>query len=467
MTQNKGIETEPLGGRWEGDKRTKRPKFATTKALDRHPFTLSGLPIDIVALLGVIVLFGVGFIVTTSFMAAGLGQGWLLAVTALLVAVGFPAALAFWAVRPMSGRRAFHWWLVVFAAPFLLATVGLSLGVPLRTARMLRWYGPWPAQFSFGPKSSQAHDLETITDTLSIVLSGFKSKPRRAAATDAVSNEIQTKPITEVTYMGRAWFRPSHSSLPEDLGQDHRHELRLIKKRGAWLLQARFGPLGRPATLLLDPKATRTILSLEAAARLGIKIPAQAPSVVTGLPGHDDKHPVVVIPWISVGHARVSQIAVALCSSCVHEGLSGRLGANFLTHFHASLDSHNSRLRLIPEPHHDDRPADIDPFVTLALDSLRRNEDRVTIAVTASAARPIANLHIEAILRDTKDAAVATLSKTIDRLEPGAPRQVVLSGVLPESVVSFKLRIWGGHWAPKRVRRRHHKTRRPAKRSHR
>jgi len=459
MTQNKGIQTEPIGGRWEGGKRGKRPKFETTKALHRHPFTLSGLPLDILALLGTVFLFLVGFIVITSYMAAGLGEGWLLGSSALLVAVGIPVALAVWAVRPMSGRRAFHWWLAVFAAPFLLASVGLSLAVPQRTARMVRWHGPWPARLLFGSESSQAQGLETVTDQLSVILSGFKTTPQNKKNDDGKNDQIHPPEVTQLANMGRTWYRPSATSLPEDLGRDRRHETNLVKKQGAWLVRAKFGPHGRQAILLLDPRATRTILSQEAATRLGISVLAQAPSVPTGLPNDDRKHPVVVVPWLSVGSARVSQIAVALCSSCVHEGMSGRLGANFFAHFRASIDSRNSRLRLVPK-HVTGRPEDVDPFVVVVLDAKHRSDDHLTLTITLSTLKPVSKLRIEALLQDGQDRVAGVLSKTIERLDPGRPQKVEISGSIPEAAESFALRVSKGSWATRRPLRNHHHRRR-------
>jgi len=139
--------------------------------------------------------------------------------------------------------------------------------------------------------------------------------------------------------------------------------------------------------------------------------------------------------------------------------MSGRLGANFFAHFRASIDSRNSRLRLVPK-HVTSRPEDVDPFVVVVLDAKHRSDDHLTLTITLSTLKPVSKLRIEALLQDGQDRVAGVLSKTIERLDPGRPQKVEISGSIPEAAESFALRVSKGSWATRRPLRNHHHRRR-------
>jgi predicted aspartyl protease len=107
-----------------------------------------------------------------------------------------------------------------------------------------------------------------------------------------------------------------------------------------------------PVTLLLDTGATHTMLTPEAARRVGL---TPAPHVLTGalqvVGGRQVRFPLVPLAALAMGEAVVTNLPVGILSTFPGtRAVDGLLGGDFLEHFTLTLDYSARRLQLAPAP---------------------------------------------------------------------------------------------------------------------
>ncbi len=456
QSRKAGLDKEPMGGRWEGSRRSsKRPQATLARRNPDGGFSWSGLPGDLLASLATLAIAAIGFVVVTSYLAEATGEGILLAVVSILVALALPAGLAFWAVRPLHRRRAYHWWLGVFLAPYLLATVALGIAAPARTARVLRWHGAWPARL-VDKKGGSAKRMQNIVDWAAQRLAALPRGGGRVALPPS-RNEVTAEPLPPPTYLGRLPPAGTSAGIPEDFGRRPGRKVSLKKRSGVWALTAAATKEKRPLSMLLDPGRPWTILSEETAARLGLRVPDKGASVE--MQGAD--RPVLLVPRFFLGGLETKNVALVLCSTCVPSGVSGILGRNVLRRFQVSLDSRKGVLTVTPKKGPLDTPEDIDPFLVLERVSARRTDDALLVAgrIRNVARLPVVGLRLAVRFLDAADHVTQTETLVLGALEPGAEKPIQWKASPPEVTSGFRIGVASGRWtttgAAARRRRRH------------
>ncbi len=468
MTQRKasrnkgGFQQEPLGGRWEGESRSKKKATVTmARAMPDPGFSWSGLPVDLLVLLLALVVSVLGFSIVSSFLAEATGENWMLALLSILVALALPAGIAFWAVRPLHRRRAYHWWLGVFTAPYLLATVALCLAAPARTATMVRWHAAWPARL-LAKGSNAEKTMQAVADRIAALLAGLPKGGGSVSPPPSTQDKIVSPPPPPPAYLGR--IRPGHSqwTIPEDFGRRKGKKVVLKRKSGQWVLTAQATKANKPLSLVLDPHRPWTVLTNEAAARLGLPIPKRGASIE--MRGED--RPVILLDRFFLASEKADNVAVVLCSECVPVGLSGVLGRNLLRHYHVSMDSTKGRLTVATATRGRSLPEDVDAFVLLEKITARNKDDSVLITGQARnlAPLPIEGLVVTLTFHDAADHVTGTHEIPVGRISAHGKNGIKRfeKELSPSKTTSgFRLKVTAGRWNPNAAtRRRRHRHRR-------
>jgi hypothetical protein len=123
-------------------------------------------------------------------------------------------------------------------------------------------------------------------------------------------------------------------------------------------------------TYLFDTGASYTTISTQAAAELGITIPADAPVLEFDTAKGRRESRMVYLPALRVGQVRIEGLVVSVCDKCINGRHTGLLGQNVMRRFLARIDFEGGRMLLLPR-NTDTRPNrayDIGPMVELEVD---------------------------------------------------------------------------------------------------
>ena len=446
------VDKGPAGGVWQGDKKgKKRSRFikespSTEKTSGKVWFLLIGFVIF------ALTFFLAGFVLLSAFLAAALGEGWLHLIMTILLIICIPLAVAFWAVRPMAGRQAVTWWIGVFAAPYLVATTGLILGVPGRTAMMLRYHGAWLPRLLFGANDSKTRTVDRSLKRIAALLDerGIEEEEEEEEKKPEEEKPPADEPtgLHKIVYKGKKSNSPPPFVIQKSGRKGTRVEVSM--KGGVSIVRGIAGKgRGKPVTLAVDPRSVRTVLSPEAAARLDLPIFKDGgPMEDVEIQGGVERYPVLVSDVFSLGGVGVNDLAVVLCGPCVHEGLSGLVGINFLTHFEVSIDEENGALFFRKRKGPANRVLDVEPFVHFSRMQGKWDSGVVKIkgAVGNKGDRRIRRMVIQALLIGEGDKVLGRLSKEVKNLRSGDPEPVSLEGPVDKSVEQFKLKVSEAYW---------------------
>jgi len=435
---------------WQGEKRgEKRGRFENPEMVKEKPKSKVFL---VVVGLAVLVLFVSGFVLLSSFLAVAMGEGWLHLIMAGLLVVCVPLALAFWAVRPMSGRLAFLWWCGVFSAPYVLALIGLCLGVPGRTSVVLNQHGAWLPRLVFGADDSKTRSFDRGMKRLAAVF-GESDKGEQDVEDNVKSDEKSPEAAKTVThdlvFGGKLLSSPEPLSIKQNDRKVRGVEVSVGVKGGVIIVRGKAGKgPGKPVTLALDPRSVRTVLSPEAVARLGVPILKDGPMEEVRLKGGKGRYPVVLLDMLALGKDKIRYLAAAVCGPCVHSGLSGQVGINYLKHFKFNIDKKREKLTLQRRKGRLNRVLDIEPFIDYA--KMKGVWDSGVVKLSGRignrGVRRVSSLEVEALLLDEDGKVLARLSQNVRKLSPGHLVPISFQGPVDGSVVSFKLKVREGYW---------------------
>lgn len=444
------MDKNDVGGIWQGDKKRKKRGRFEKEAPPRDKSSRKVLLLLVGLMIVALAVFLAGFVLLSAFLAAALGEGWLLFVMTILLVICIPLAIAFWAVRPMAGKQAVTWWTGVFAAPYLIATIGLIFGVPGRTATMLRYHGAWLPRLLFGAGDSKTRAVDKNLRKIAVLLDKRQVEKRE----EKDEKPEDEKPSAEehigphkVVFQGKELNSPRPFVIEKGRRKGNRVEVSL--KGGVSIVRGRAGKgQGKPVTLALDPRAVRTVLSPEAAARLDLPILKDTPLEEVELHDGVGRYPVLLTDVLSLGATMVNDLAVVVCGPCVHEGLSGLVGINFLKHFEVSIDEESGILHFQKQKDRVNRMLDVEPFVHFA--EMQGKWDSGVVKIQGGVGnrgdRRIRRMVIQALLIGEGNKVLGRLSKEIKNLRPGDPEPVFLQGPVDGSVAHFKLKVSEAYW---------------------
>ena len=447
------IDSSLGGGEWKGgERKKKRGRFVKGDGETKPP-TKKGLFILLALMTAVALFFAFGFVLLSSFLAAAVGEGWMHFVLTLLLVICVPLAIAFWAVRPLSGRTALWWWTGVFGAPYVLATVGLVLGVPGRSALVLRQHGAWLPRILLGPKHSLTRGLDDKVTTLSKLLHTQGSSEVREADDPSTGTPRKKKKKKEVAHKlsfgGKRWNTPKRVPINRQGRKMRGHRVPVNFKAGVYIVKGRAGrSRGKPGTFTLDTRASRVVLSPEAATRLGLKFSKNGPMEELPLKNGKGRYPVVLLDTLALKGAKVRNIAAAVCGPCVHEGITGNIGINFLQHFRVSVDGKRKTLTLRGRRGKRNQALDVEPFVSFSQvkGQWRAGQAHITGRLGNRAPKKVSAVLLDAVFLDEDDAVLGRVSKEIKKIRPGHLVPFSLKGPIAQEATSYLLEVRKAYW---------------------
>lgn len=128
------------------------------------------------------------------------------------------------------------------------------------------------------------------------------------------------------------------------------------------------GPAGRvELPYLFDTGASFTTVNTKTAEKLGLDVPATAPTLQFNTASGPRESRMVYLPGLRLGDTVLEGLLVSVCDGCVNERTEGLLGLNVMREFFVQMDYQAERMHLIPRQHEGrpNRAYDIGPTVKL------------------------------------------------------------------------------------------------------
>lgn len=198
--------------------------------------------------------------------------------------------------------------------------------------------------------------------------------------------------------------------------------------------------------MILDTGATISTISEETAQRLGVRLISSPMEVQTA--GGKTSMTLGIIKKVSIGGFSVSPVAVAVCKNCHDRETGGLVGLNFTRHFHISIDTVAGKINLEKTDSWVDRKDEIEPFIetTQLKGELKNDSLEISAIVTNHADRRLRNLVFECSILDEKKRSVEKIKYTIPVLEAGKEKKVIIRSSPEFKVSSLKWELQRAFW---------------------
>lgn len=206
------------------------------------------------------------------------------------------------------------------------------------------------------------------------------------------------------------------------------------------------------ADYLFDTGASYTTITSDVAARLGVPVPEDAPTLQFNTASGPRESRMVFLPALTLGDVHIEGLLVSVCDPCANDRTRGLLGLNVMREFFVQMDYQGRAMQLLPriQDSEPNRAYDIEPTVSLAIEG--RPEiwlGRVRWVVS------IHNRGTEAIERvvprvEFQDGPVLE-GEPVARIEPGHTGRSLVVGKVTEHgedapAVEFTLTLAEAHW---------------------
>lgn len=435
-------------------KKPRRPPPSLARAQMKKPGRAAwyGLAAAVLAGLGLLTLT---MIVVGSYLAPVFGKGWPWFGATLLLALGVPAAVGVWLVRPLAGFKRAAWFTGVCVILPALAVIGLSAGTPTHTANQLRKHGHLPFEHVFGPptRSATTRFGESVAATWADLLHHEKKKRRKTRAAP-VAKPVKGQPAKPrkrtraIFYTGV--LRSRRPPPPATKPKGPKARIRFVRRGREIMFPTRLSLRGRTKKLamMLDTGASISAIDSAAAKRLGVRLPVTPITVELQTAAGPRSFPVTVLDRIRVGRADLRHVTVAICDPCAQPGLHGLVGLNFTRHFVTTIDHKKRTLTLRRQAGKPNRISDVEPFLHLmgVQGESTGQQFTVTGKVHNRSGRTVRGLALEAVLLDTHDKVRGRLKGHIDRIAPSKIRTFKLTGKSFEELVKYRLELTHARW---------------------
>lgn len=273
---------------------------------------------------------------------------WIWLVT-LVVTIGVPFAIAVWKHQGDARRISLTmaWLPMLWNAGGLLVAMQMT---PDIVAAALRGHGAWVAEDRFG----DSHSATRVMSALGHHVADF------ASPGSAEPGERGAVPLAE---LGGGEIDPSKAlSVP------------FAEEGTAILMDVTLRGPSPDVTLtlpyLFDTGASYTTISSQTAAKLGVLVPEDAPTLTFNTASGPRESRMVHLPALQLGQVVIPGLLVSVCDACVNERTEGLLGLNVMREFFVQMDYKNKRMQLLPrvaEPN-PNRAYDIEPVVELKVE---------------------------------------------------------------------------------------------------
>jgi len=280
--------------------------------------------------------------------AAVLGGGAWLWLLATLASIGLPLGLAMWKHHgdPRRLSRAMVW------LPFAVNGCGLLLAsqvIPDVVGLAMRGHGAWVAADRLG-------DSHAATRVMS------------ALGHDVADGLDPMGAVQPADTTLEAWTTQGDGQVERDKALT----VPFTEEGTAILMDVTFDGVSGKVTLpyLFDTGASFTTISSATAAKLGVVVPEDAPTLTFNTASGPRESRMVYLPSLSVGNVPIRGLLVSVCDGCVNERHHGLLGHNVMREFYAQIDFKNQRMVLLPRvpQTRGNRAYDIEPVVELKVE---------------------------------------------------------------------------------------------------
>ncbi|WP_434421116.1 retropepsin-like aspartic protease family protein [Nannocystis pusilla] len=345
----------------------------------------------------------------TAQLDARVSAPWLW-ILAFIVTLGLPVALAVWKYGT-DGRRlsAAMMWLPLLwnLAAILLCTQV----IPGLLVQSLRAQGDLAGK-RFGDSHKVARILSAVGNGLADRLAPPVPAAPRAAARESAPTPA---PITAV-----AGAAPGTAiAVPFSAAGN------------AILMNVELeGPAGRLSLpYLFDTGASFTTVHTETAAKLGLTVPADAPTLQFNTASGPRESRMVYLPKLRLGGIELKGLLVSVCDGCANDRSQGLLGLNVMREFLVEMDYQAERMKLLPRPHEGraNRAYDIYPAVQIEVEGspeIWLGRIRWVLLVKNRSTVAIENVVPEVHFSDGQRMAGAAIA----RIEPGGSGRSLVEG---------------------------------------
>lgn len=270
-------------------------------------------------------------------------------IVALVVTLGVPFAIAVWKHQGDARRISLTmaWLPALWNAGGVLVAMQM---MPDIVAAALRGHGAWVAEDRFGSSHSATRVMSALGH-------------HAADVTSPASHEDGTAERGVLPLADPGEVDPSKAlSVP------------FAEEGTAILMDVTLHGPGSSARLtlpyLFDTGASYTTVGGATAAKLGIDVPDDAPTLTFNTASGPRESRMVHLPALQLGQVTIPGLLVSVCDACVNERTEGLLGLNVMREFFVQMDYKNQRMQLLPRLS-DDRPNrayDIEPVVELKVE---------------------------------------------------------------------------------------------------
>lgn len=272
---------------------------------------------------------------------------------ALAITLGVPFAIAVWKHQGDARRitLTMAWLPMLWNAGGVLVAMQM---MPDIVAAALRGQGAWVAEDRFGT----SHSATRVMSALGHQVADFTSPSPHE---DGIG-ERGARPLVPSSW-GLGEVDPAKTlSVP-------------FAEEGTAILMdvTLHGPSGEASLTLpylFDTGASYTTISSGTAAKLGIAVPDDAPTLTFNTASGPRESRMVHLPTLQLGQVRIPGLLVSVCDACVNERTEGLLGLNVMREFFVQMDYKNQRMQLLPRLSETDpnRAYDIEPVVELKVE---------------------------------------------------------------------------------------------------
>lgn len=269
---------------------------------------------------------------------------------ALVVTIGVPFAIAVWKHQGDARRISLTmaWLPMLWNAGGLLVAMQMT---PDIVATALRGHGAWVAEDRFG----DSHSATRVMSALGHHVADFTAP---GAVDPSDLGERGAVPL-----VGLGEIDPS-KALSVPFAEEGTAILMDVTLRGP----TPDAKLTLP--YLFDTGASYTTISSATAAKLGVPVPDDAPTLTFNTASGPRESRMVHLPALQLGQVTIPGLLVSVCDACVNERTEGLLGLNVMREFFVQMDYKNQRMQLLPrvaDPN-PNRAYDIEPVVELKVE---------------------------------------------------------------------------------------------------
>jgi clan AA aspartic protease (TIGR02281 family) len=180
-------------------------------------------------------------------------------------------------------------------------------------------------------------------------------------------------------------------------------------------------------TMLFDTGATVTTLSRAGLARLGIRVPDDAPEITLRTANGERAARLVLVPRVWVGGLPVDGVTVGVCDECEDERTAGLLGLNVSGQFLVTVDTARKEVIFQARQGAQDRVVDVGPWLKVKATARVWPDERVEVEVSADnrSSRPVTEAQVgihcgsESFVARLRDLVPRSVGTTTLRLPAG------------------------------------------------